>query len=151
MKNNLKMIVHERDSERTTWLIYLLVLLGSLDAFYLTWTKLVGMDAICLGAGKCDIVNASSYSTIAGVPIAALGLAMYILIGGITLLERFNHRLRETLRLAVFGVSLFGFIYSMWLTYVAVVIIEEVCVWCVVSAIIVSAIFFTSIFRLRQL
>jgi len=64
-------------------------------------------------------------------------------------LERFNQHLREILRLAVFGISLFGFIYSMWLTYVAVVIIEEICVWCVVSAILVSTIFFTSIFRLR--
>ena len=149
MKNNLRKIVRKRNSERTTWLIYLLVLLGSLDAFYLTWTKLVGMNALCLGAGKCDVVNASSYSTISGIPIAALGLAMYLLIGGITLLERFNQHLREILRLAVFGISLFGFIYSMWLTYVAVVIIEEICVWCVVSAILVSTIFFTSIFRLR--
>ena len=151
MKNNLRKIVRKRNSERTTWLIYLLVLLGSLDAFYLTWTKLVGMNALCLGAGNCDVVNASSYSTIAGIPIAALGLAMYLIIGAITLLERFAPHLRETSRLAVFGISLFGFMYSMWLTYVEIIIIEEICVWCVGSAIIISVIFFTSILRLRYL
>ena len=151
MDNNLENVTNERDNERKTWLMYLLVFLGSLDALYLTWTKLVSVDALCLGAGKCDVVNTSSYSTIAGVPIAALGLAMYLMIGGITLLERFNPHLRETLRLAVFGVSFFGFIYSMWLTYVEIIIIEEICIWCVGSAIIISAIFFTSIVRLRYL
>ncbi len=151
MNNNLKNATNRRDSKSKAWIIYILVFLGSLDALYLTWTKLFRVDALCLGTGKCDVVNASSYSTIAGIPIAALGLAMYLIIGAITLLERFAPHLRETSRLAVFGISLFGFMYSMWLTYVEIIIIEEICVWCVGSAIIISVIFFTSILRLRYL
>ena len=151
MNNNLENVANKRDSKRKTWIIYILVFLGSLDALYLTWTKLFSVDTLCLGAGKCDVVNASSYSTIAGVPIAALGLAMYLFIGAITLLESFAPHLREISRLAVFGISLFGFMYSMWLTYVEIIIIEEICVWCVGSAIIISTIFFTSILRLRDL
>ena len=87
MNNNLENVANKRDSKSKTWIIYVLVFLGSLDALYLTWTKLFSVDTLCLGAGKCDVVNASSYSTIAGVPIAALGLAMYLVIGGITLLS----------------------------------------------------------------
>ena len=151
MNNNLKNATNRRDSKSKAWIIYTLVFLGSLDALYLTWTKLFRVDALCLGTGKCDVVNASSYSTIAGVPIAALGLAMYLFIGAITLLESFDPHLREISRLAVFGISLFGFMYSMWLTYVEIIIIEEICIWCVGSAIIISAIFFTSILRLRYL
>ena len=151
MNDNLENVANKRDSKSKTWVIYILVFLGSLDALYLTWTKLFSVDTLCLGAGKCDVVNASSYSTIAGVPIAALGLAMYLMIGGITLLERFAPHLRELSRLAVFGISLFGCVYSMWLTYVEIIIIEEICIWCVGSAIIISAIFFTSILRLRYL
>jgi len=151
MNNNLENVTNKKDSKSNTWVIYTLVFLGSLDALYLTWTKVLSVDTLCLGTGKCDVVNASSYSTIAGVPIAALGLSMYLIIGGITLLERFVPHLREISRLAVFGISLFGFIYSMWLTYVEIIIIEEICIWCVGSAIIISAIFFTSILRLRYL
>ncbi len=151
MNNNLENVTNKKDSKNKTWVIYTLVFLGSLDALYLTWTKVLSVDTLCLGTGKCDVVNASSYSTIAGVPIAALGLAMYLIIGGITLLERFVTHFREISRLAVFGISLFGFIYSMWLTYVEIIIIEEICIWCVGSAIIISAIFITSILRLRYL
>ena len=151
MNNNLENVTNKKDSKSNTWTIYTLVFLGSLDALYLTWTKVLSVDTLCLGTGKCDVVNASSYSTIAGVPIAALGLAMYLIIGGITLLERFVPHLREISRLAVFGISLFGCVYSMWLTYVEIIIIEEICIWCVGSAIIISAIFFTSILRLRYL
>ena len=151
MNNGPQYVIIKSDRKSKTWIIYTLVFLGSLDALYLTWTKLFRVDALCLGTGKCDVVNASSYSTIAGVPIAALGLAMYLFIGAITLLESFAPHLREISRLAVFGISLFGFMYSMWLTYVEIIIIEEICIWCVGSAIIISTIFFTSILRLRDL
>ncbi|MDP6587315.1 MAG: vitamin K epoxide reductase family protein, partial [Anaerolineales bacterium] len=77
MNNNLENVTNKKDSKSNTWVIYTLVFLGSLDALYLTWTKVLSVDTLCLGTGKCDVVNASSYSTIAGVPIAALGLAMY--------------------------------------------------------------------------
>ena len=86
MNNKLENKSGGSDVEQKNWLIYFLTILGSLDALYLTWTKLVGVDALCSGIGRCDVVNASSYSTIAGIPIAALGLVMYLMIGGFTLL-----------------------------------------------------------------
>ena len=101
MNNSLQNVTNKSDRKSKTWIIYTLVFLGSLDALYLTWTKLFRVDALCLGTGKCDVVNASSYSTIAGVPIAALGLAMYLFIGAITLLESFAPHLREISRLSL--------------------------------------------------
>ncbi len=151
MNNKLENKSGVSDIERKNWLIYFLTILGSVDALYLTWTKLIGVDALCSGIGKCGIVNASSYSTIAGIPIAALGLVMYLMIGGFTLLERYNASLRETFRLAVFGLSLLGFMFSMWLTYVSIVIIEETCIYCLGSAVVISVIFITSILRIRDL
>ena len=137
--------------KRKIWLIYILTILGSLDSLYLTWTKLVGIDANCTGIGKCGVVNASSWSTIAGIPIAFLGLVMYVVIGGLTIIEQRNPSLRETSRLAVFGLSLFGFVYSMWLTYVEIAIIEEICIYCLGSAVIIAFIFVISILRIRDL
>ena len=42
--------------------------------------------------------------------------------------------------LAVFGIALGGVLYSAYLTWLEVAVIHAICVWCVVSAFIVTAI-----------
>jgi uncharacterized membrane protein len=130
--------------------IGLLATLGSIDSLYLTWTKIGGAYAACAGVGDCEAVNASIYSEIAGVPVAALGLAMYALIVVLVWLEARIPALKEKLQMAVFGLALAGLVYSGWLTYVAIEILEAVCPYCVFSAVLISSIFALSVISLVQ-
>jgi uncharacterized membrane protein len=121
--------------------IGVLAILGSIDALYLTWVKVAGTKTACAGVGDCEAVKNSIYSEIAGVPIAALGLAMYALIGFLVWIETRRPALTEWLRLAVFGLSLAGLIVSGWLTYVEIEVLQAICPYCVISAILIGAIF----------
>ncbi len=122
--------------------------LGALDSAYLTYVKFAGAQAACGGIGDCETVNNSAFSEIAGVPIAILGLAAYLAIIALFLLERSRLAYAEYARLAAFGVTLIGTIYSGWLTYVEVAILRAICPFCVISAIIISLLFLISVHRM---
>ncbi|MDP7645397.1 MAG: vitamin K epoxide reductase family protein [Anaerolineales bacterium] len=128
--------------------IGLLAALGSIDALYLTWIKVAGAQAACAGLGDCEAVNASVYSEIAGVPVAALGVAMYVLIGILVWLEAHRPNLTEWAQLAVFGLALVGLVFSGWLTYVEIEILQAICPYCIVSAMLIGAIFLLSVIGL---
>ena len=130
--------------------IGILAALGSIDSLYLTWAKISGTYAACAGVGDCESVNSSIYSVIAGVPVAALGLATYALIAVLVSLEARRPDLKEKLQMAVFGLALAGLIFSGWLTYVEIQILEKVCPYCVFSAVIISSIFAVSVIGLVQ-
>ena len=82
------------------------------------------------------------------MPIALLGLAAYLAIIVLFLLERSRPAYAEYARLAAFGVTLIGTIYSGWLTYVEVAILRAICPFCVISAIIISLLFLISVHRM---
>ena len=130
--------------------IGLLAILGSMDALYLTWIKVSETTASCAGIGDCQTANISTYSEIAGIPVAALGLLTYVLIGILVWMETRRPELIEWSQLAVFGLSLVGMIFSGWLTYVEIEIIRAICPYCIISAILISIIFVLSSIRLMQ-
>lgn len=128
-------------------LIPALALLGMLVASYLTWVHYAGGGALCAGVGDCETVNTSPYAEVAGVPVALLGLGMYAALFALTLAARARPRAAEPLTAAAFGLSLAGTLYSAYLTYLEVAVIHAICPWCVVSAVLVTAIF---VLTLRQ-
>lgn len=107
--------------------------------------------AECFGLGDCVAVNASPYSELAGVPVAVLGVALYVVLFGVALawLRAPLHSF-SLLPLVIFGVAAAGFAFSAWLTYVELFIIEAVCPWCVASALIITAIFGLSLAELLR-
>ena len=50
--------------------------IGLADSLYLWWTK-ISMTSIVCGVGECDLVNASPFSSLLGIPVAALGAGGY--------------------------------------------------------------------------
>ena len=55
-----------------------LAVVGLLISAYLTWVHYAGVAPVCVGgSGGCETVQASSYATLLGVPVAALGLVGY--------------------------------------------------------------------------
>lgn len=135
-------------------MMLLFSLVGLADALYLTWIKLANQESACLpGLGNCEVVNTSRYSEILGIPIALFGAVSYALIFTLVILEDqrqpINGLTKYTWKIAVFGISLFGTIYSAFLTYVEIAVIRAICPFCVVSAFVMLVIFILSILRLQ--
>jgi uncharacterized membrane protein len=143
-------IIASRDWLRT--LAMVLVGIGILLSGYLSYAKLTEVPIQCIegGAFQCDVVQNSAYARLAGVPIAYLGLATYILIGFLILFQDRIQFLREYGSVLEFGVVLFAFLFSMWLVYVQVAILEALCQWCLAHEINMTILFIVAIMRLRR-
>ena len=98
-------------------------------AAYLTIVHYSGGTPVCAISHGCATVQRSRYAELGGVPVALLGLLGYVAI--LAALARDGERERT---LAAF-VSLAGFGFSAWLTYVEVARLDAICIWCVGSAI----------------
>lgn len=132
------------------WTSAALAFLGAANALYLYIYKITSNDKMCLGSGECATVNYSAYSEVFGIPVALLGLLAYLAILGLLLLEPRLELAREYGPLAVFGLSLAGVAFSVYLTWISIYIIEAVCPFCTYSAVLITLIFILAIIRLAR-
>lgn len=118
---------------------------------YLSYLKLDNTPAVCLtgGAFDCGTVLNSSYSELAGIPIAWLGLAVNLIVTGLLLLENRVGFLREYGTTLVFGLVLFAFLFSVYLVYVQAAIIQAYCPWCLTHEALITILFVLAVIRLR--
>ena len=130
------------------WASMVFAILGSLVAGYLTYIKLAHVEAVCRGVGDCEAVNSSIYSHISGIPIAALGLAAYLVILALLALESRVEGLQDYAPLGIFGLALTGTLYSAYLTYVELFVIHAVCPYCVASAVLITGLLIMAVVRL---
>jgi uncharacterized membrane protein len=79
------------------------------------------------------VAKDSAYAKLAGVPVAVLGVGAYVTVL-VCMLGR-GARARAAAALVAWT----GFAFSAWLTYVEVAVLEAICVWCVASAICMTA------------
>jgi uncharacterized membrane protein len=128
----------------------LLAALGILVSAYMTLYKLTDNQSMCLGNGGCSVVNASVYSEVYGVPVAAVGVGGYAAILGILLLSGRVNFLRTHSTMIVFGLALVGFIFTLYLIYVEVALIHALCPFCIASQAIMSVLFMISVVRLAR-
>lgn len=126
-----------------------LALLGLVDSIYLTWIKLANQTGTCALIGDCETVNNSRYAEVAGIPIALIGAAGYLLILGMLAVDRPDRGGSEPIRFGLFGVTLAGTVYSAYLTYLEVFVLQAICPFCVVSAVVMVGLFALSLMRLR--
>jgi uncharacterized membrane protein len=124
-----------------------LSIIGLAVAGYLTYSALTLSDALCAPGGGCDTVRQSEYSKVAGVPVALIGLLGYLGILGVLLLEEPVEFFADNGPMLVFGMSLIGFIYSLYLTYLELYVIRAICPWCVASAVIMTLVFALALYR----
>jgi len=130
-------------------LMALLSLGGMAVSSYLAWGHFSERSLFCgLGHG-CDAVEQSDYSVVLGVPVAVWGGLLYLAmlataLGGVCR----AWGVREVSSYALFGMSLAGTLYSGYLAWVEVYRIEAVCMWCTISAIIITTVLVTSVVNL---
>lgn len=125
-----------------------LVVIGLLVSIYMTIYKLTSNDSMCLGSGDCSTVNASIYSEVNNIPVAAIGILGYLAILGVLLFENRNSFFKQNGTLMIFGMALTGFIFTVWLIYVEVALLKAICPFCVTSQVAMTLIFIMAVIRL---
>jgi len=111
-------------------------------AAYLSYASTTKAALMCPTSG-CDRVRQSSYSTLAGLPVAYLGAAGYALILG----SAASANVRAALTGA--ALSLVGSAFALYLLVIQLGVIHAVCVWCVASDAVLLVVTALAIVRLR--
>jgi vitamin-K-epoxide reductase (warfarin-sensitive) len=78
---------------------------------------------------NCDIVNRSEYSSVMGIPVAAIGMAGYGAL--LALATAYRSRAETPLRLLAAAVAGLGF--ALYLTYVEGYVLDTWCILCLSS------------------
>jgi len=124
-------------------LIAFVAALGVGVATYIAIADSGGGAPACLAGGSgCQTVADSSYSHLLGVNVAVFGIVGYLLLLASAFLAT------DAARLGGFLVSLGGFGFSVYLTYIEVFKIEAICQWCVASAVLMTILFLLNATRL---
>jgi vitamin-K-epoxide reductase (warfarin-sensitive) len=77
----------------------------------------------------CGVVNHSPYAMLAGIPVAALGIAGYILMGALAFLRSYRVLLVP---------SFAGLAFSLYLANIEAHVLGVWCIYCVISLCIIS-------------
>jgi uncharacterized membrane protein len=130
--------------------IALLSLVGILIALYLTLYKIGIIGDLSCSVGSCETVNTSRWSMLFGLPVAAWGLAAYVALFVIALAgttERYASS--ATISWVLVGIAAWSVLFSGWLTYLELFVIDAICIWCVASAALLIGIFGASVADLK--
>jgi uncharacterized membrane protein len=126
-------------------------IVGLLDSGYLSISKLSSSDLVCSKAiGDCNSVNASQWSYLFGIPIAYLGFAAYLAIIFLILFGNKINFLKPYADYLFFFITLIGFLFSAYLTYIEAAVLKTFCQWCLVSAAMITILFLISVIKLAR-
>lgn len=126
---------------RTLAIVAALVLsvVGVGIAGYLVYENMQGQSGVCVIAQGCQTVQQSRYGKILGVPVSVPGLALYsvLAVAAIAWLRDFRGLSPVALLVGFYG-SLAGALFSAYLTYLEAFVIEAWCIYCIVSALLMT-------------
>jgi uncharacterized membrane protein len=101
--------------------------------------------ALICSTGGCETVQSSPYAELLGLPVAALGLGGFLLIGALAQIGR-------PVAVAVAGaaaLALAAVVFSGYLLVIQLAVIGAVCDWCLASDAITSLVAIVALLRLR--
>ena len=119
-------------SERTLRLVSAAIAVAGIGvATYITIADAGGGAPVCLvGGNGCQTVADSQYSHLLGVNVSVFGIVGYVLLLHSALVRG------DAGRFAGLLLALVGFGFSAYLTYLELFVIDAICQWCVVSAVL---------------
>lgn len=118
--------------------IFVLSIAGLVVAAYLSYIEIGQTQAACGLVGDCNAVQQSPYAYLFGlIPVGLLGIVGYVAIG-LTLLWQ-SVRPGPLVDVLLFGMALFGTVFSVYLTALELFVIGATCMWCVLSAVLMLA------------
>ena len=129
----------------------LVALAGMFVALYLTLYKLGYIGTLVCAVGSCETVQTSKWATFLGFPVGGWGVAYYVAVFALSI-TGLSAALSESrgVSLLLVGMTGFGVLFSLWLTYLELFVIHAICQWCVISAILATALFVISVLDLRE-
>jgi len=129
----------------------MVALAGLFVALYLTLFKLGYIGTLVCAVGSCEVVQTSKWATLLGFPVAAWGVAYYVAVLAISL-AGLSPSLIDSRRLSQLLVLMTatGVLFSLWLTYPELFVIDAICMWCVVSAVLATVLFVIAVLDLRE-
>jgi uncharacterized membrane protein len=122
-------------AERVRTMLYtaaaVIAALGVAETIYLTAMHLAGAHITCVASGGCSQVLASKYAIVAGIPVAAFGVAAYFTAFSAATLSAFRFPLAGKIFTAVVILMFLG---TLWLLYLQAFVIHNFCDYCLLSA-----------------
>jgi len=119
------------------WPLWALSGLGMILSGYLSWTALNGESVKgCAVGSACDIVLSSQWAKTLGMPTAFWGFLSYTALAAIAFVKRVDRHWQ-----LAWGVSLFGLLYSAYLTTISITVLHAACPYCLTSLGLMTAIF----------
>jgi uncharacterized membrane protein len=131
--------------------IAVLALVGFFVALYLWLHKIGLIGELQCGTGSCEIVQASRYAELFGIPVALYGVIGYAVIFAAALVS--VQPVWQAVRgpsLALAALSSLGFGFTVYLTAVSLFRIHATCRWCLASGAIMTAIWLLSLSLVRR-
>lgn len=129
--------------EGPNWPLFVLALLGMALSGYLTFSAWQGkLVAFCREGAGCDVVLNSRWSTLFGMPTSFWGLLTYALLAAVA----WNKNGADRWRWA-WVISLFGLLYSLYLTSISFFELQAACPYCLTSLGLMAAIFILTAFQ----
>jgi len=118
----------------------LLALVGLGVAVYLTFVETSGSEAVCGPLGDCNAVQQSKWAEVLGIPVGIIGVAGYAVVVVSWAVARFGPgRLADWAAVALHAGAVAGTVFSIYLTFLEPFVIGATCMWCLFSAVIVTA------------
>ena len=115
--------------------------LGAAISAYVLYVRETDGSLVC-STGGCETVQSSSYAELLGLPVAALGLAGFVVLLFAALARG------EWARLVNATVALAAFLFAAYLLVVQLVVIDAICQWCVATDVLTTAIAALALVRL---
>ena len=132
-------------------IIAALALCGLGVSTYLALYKLGYIGTLACGAGGCENVQLSKWANLFGLPVAVWGVAYYVALFAVALLGTAERFVDEPwVSHALLALTGWGVVFSAWLTYLELYVIHAICIFCVVSAVLVTVTFLVSVLEWRN-
>jgi uncharacterized membrane protein len=129
----------------------LIALAGMFVALYLTLYKLGYIGTLACAVGSCEKVQTSKWATFLGIPVGAWGVGYYVGVLVVSLIGLSpGYAERRSISQLLVGMTAMGVMFSLWLTYLELFVIDAICMYCVISAILAIALFAISWLDLRD-
>jgi uncharacterized membrane protein len=132
--------------QAATWadkLFPVLLVIGLGVAGYLAYVETQAVAPICGPVGDCAAVQTSEYAYLFGIPIGVLGVIGYLAILAAWGWGKWQGDPRAPL--ALLGLTAFGVLFSIYLTYLEPFVIGAVCAWCLTSAVVMTLLLLASL------
>ena len=133
-------------TSRPAWVqaaLPVLALVGLAVAAYLAYVETQAVTAFCGPVGDCNAVQTSEYAYNFGIPIGVLGVMGYLAILATWGWNRWRADGRAAF--ALLGLTSFGVLFSIYLTYLEPFVIGAVCAWCLTSAVVMTLLLLVSV------